>query len=106
VAIVHTGLGLTLQWSERSGAMAVSTVLDGTARADTLATGRTVRGWTEGDAVFLEVLKTVSLPGGDVAQVRTVEKLSRHADGTLALERTIESGGASRTWRFVYQPAK
>jgi hypothetical protein len=103
LTIAQTGPTLTLQRSERSGTTAVTAVLDGVARP---AAEGTVRGRAEGGAAILEVVKSVPLPGGGVAEARTTETFTRNGDGTLTVERTIESGDARRTWRFVYQAAR
>lgn len=105
LTITQTALAFTLQRSDTSDGVTLSTVLlDGTARP--ASADRTVRAWHEAGAVMIEVVKTVLLPGGGVAESRTAEKLSRNTDGTLSVERVIESAGASRRWRFAYQPAK
>jgi hypothetical protein len=82
---------------------AVTAVLDGVARP---AAEGTVRGRSEGGAAILEVVKSVALPAGGIAEARTTETLTRNLDGTLTVERTIESAGARRTWRFIYQAAR
>lgn len=108
LTISHTTLSLTLQRTDTIGGAQLPTtvLLDGIGRNVGFSPDRRVRGWTEAGVVIVELVKAVSLPGGDIVESRTTEKLSRNTDGTLTVERTIESAGARRTWRFTYQPAQ
>ena len=56
--------------------------------------------------MWIEAIRAVTLPGEFLTEMRTVERLSRAADGTLHQERTIEHKDQRRTWRFVYEAAR
>ena len=81
--------------------------LDGPERLTSTA-GTTVRtrAWREGGGVVVLTVKGVQLPGGRVSEVRVTERFVRAPDGSLTHERTLENEGVTRTWRFVYQPAR
>ena len=100
LSIGLTGDQLSLAESGREG---VTARLDGVTRT---VTGARVRAWREGGVVWIEAIRAVTLPGGFATETRTVERLSRAADGTLHQERTIEHKGQRRTWRSVYEAVR
>ena len=100
LTIALTGDQLSLA---ESGRESVTARLDGVQRT---VNGARVRAWREGGVVWIEAIRAVTLPGGFVTEMRTVERLSRAADGTLLEERTVEHKGQRRTWRFVYEAAR
>lgn len=66
-------------------------------------TGLSERAWRDGAAVVMEHTTSVTLPEGRVTSTVTVDRFSLQADGTLAHERRVASGGRSQTWQFVYR---
>jgi hypothetical protein len=96
LTVTLVGEELTLSAGPQEKATAV---LDGIERT---AKGARILGVREKASASIVSTRSVTLPGGGVTEVRTTERLSRADDGSLVRERTIDTGGVVRTWRFVY----
>jgi hypothetical protein len=94
VSFVGEELTLTAGPQEKAAA-----VLDGIERT---IKGVRVKGVRETPHASIVSTRSVTLPGGGVTEVRTTERVTRADDGSLVRERTIDTGGVVRTWRFVY----
>lgn len=98
LTIAAVGGSTTLQRWEPNATDAIS--VDSVWHAQGAENRRATR---QQDVIVIEAVRTSTIPGGVLVEIRVRDTLTLLSDGSLLSERTTEANGKTRTVRSVYQ---